>query len=186
MKLYLKNILLSIFYYACFGIIYNAIIYAISSKTISMQMRFYVELISAIHYRIFKNLHSHFFKIILDYQDFLMILHGIFSNILLAIIAGSFYTFQTNKIHNYQLQKSLWNKTFGFTILMTMAIAISALLITYIWALNNRDASWYSNEMIFQRHLPTLWMFKNKDTYTQIGFLAGIIYFFKMKNKASL
>ena len=182
MKTYTRNILISIFYYSCFGVTFNFILFVFSKHF----FRDFIHLITAINFKITKDLENSLTNFIIDNEIIIVFLEGILSHILFAIIVGLIFTFLSGKIEDSRTKKNIFNRTLRFTVCVTIFIVLIMLLSYYIWAVIYKDRSWYSEEIVFENHILFVWMVQSKCTYMIVGVFAGIIYFLIIKPKSNL
>lgn len=184
MKFYLKNILRSIAYGSCFGIIYNSIVYFMSARAFEF-MTDNLRLFPAVFFYNNANDETLFFLLaVMKSNALIIVLDGIISGFGLMILANIvFFPFIKN-IKNFEIKQRIWFKMQLFFLITILFSAILVLLASYIWALANKDISWFSKDVIFERYLTAIWMYENRYIYSFVALGITSLYSLRIKRIA--
>ena len=177
----IKKISLAILSFFLFNVIYNATVIAFSKDAFDFEMSLLQDQLSSLLYgRIGNDLIWSFAQ----YKLLLFVLHCFFSCLWIIIGYGIIYHLSYRKNPTLRHGKH-WRTSIRFTLLSTYVLAILIWIVSYIWASQNRDISWFSKDVIFERYLPSVWMFENKFLYLFCGVIFTFIYMSKKKPSAN-
>ena len=179
-KLTMKRyILLSISIGSLFGIIYNIIAYLFSNQIISPLSHRLEELFGYFLYKInseaLLNITRHEFSII--------VLHGILTTFLPVSLMGLVLYFLPATKVNDNIKFKIWKKIFFFSLVSSLLMSVLVLVSSSLWAANNKNLSWFSKDIVFEKYYPAISMVDAKNVYLFIGLILGVLYFLKLRRK---
>lgn len=176
MKAYLNFLGRSFLYAGLFGIIYNTIIYVIWSQTFIGATHDFRMFIPALLYFYANEESSQTAIDILDHDLIIIFLHGFLSHVEIIFLFSLLVFWMNKKQPDSESRKTASLKIMKFALACTLLISILALIGMYLYAVNNKEKSWFPSDVVFERKLPASVMFRKKYLYMCCGMAISLLF----------